>query len=203
MRWIWLRHGQTEANEQGRYLGHTESPFTDRGKAHIEQAVEALNGLQASRLYTSDLGRCQAMASAIGDKLQLTPIVEPALRELHFGQWEGLTYDEIVERDRSLVFRWYDAPLHERPPGGETLVELGQRFDPWLEKALLAAAPEDTIVVVTHGGPLRWLLSRYVHADVSGFWQREGVKHGGMLALDYAEGKWALVSNNEGEVKPV
>ena len=151
MRWIWVRHGETEANVKGCYLGHIDSPLTKRGYEQAEIVAERIaeifekripedvsindaksfSSLGEVRLYTSDLGRCTETASIIGKRLAVEATPDSRLRELDFGQWEGRTYDEVMCMDQELMRRWYDDPFTLAPPDGETLNQLGHRVDEW------------------------------------------------------------------------
>ncbi|WKL00452.1 histidine phosphatase family protein [Paenibacillus amylolyticus] len=96
------------------------------------------------------------------------------LRENDFGQWEGLTYEQL--KDNSVYRNWIDATQEVTPPGGESWQEFTGRLDSFLQEMLLEGCPsthvnEDqvpTIVVVTHGGVIRYALSRLIAG--LGFW---------------------------------
>ncbi len=202
MRWIWLRHGETEANTQGRYLGHSDSPLTPRGQAQIDQAAEQLlktlthttgELTNPIKLYTSDLGRCVQTATRIGARLNVVPVQVEALRELYFGRWEGLTYEGIMRVDREHAMDWYDNAWEVAPPGGETLRELGSRIDSWVDSVLLTADPADTIIVISHGGPIRWFLSQYIRGDASAYWEASAPQPGSCIQAEYDGQSWRLI----------
>jgi broad specificity phosphatase PhoE len=87
----------------------------------------------------------------IADRLGLPLEVTPALRELHFGEWDGLTPDEVYSRNRERYDRWLQDPEGEAPPGGERLSDLRSR--------LLTVLPAACALLVTHGGPVRMMLA--------------------------------------------
>lgn len=201
MRWIWLRHGETEANARRCYLGQQDSPLTARGYEQVNLAVQwlALNQLgeaKATRLFTSDLGRCIETARMVGSALGLEPNLDTRLREVDFGQWDGRTYEEIMSSgEREWMERWYDNPVVVAPPEGETLNQLGQRVDEWVEQTIVSldSANNDTIVIVTHGGPIRWFQSRWARGDgESGFWQVAGLPPGGILVAGWDGRRFTL-----------
>ena len=98
-------------------------------------------------LYASPLARARLLAEALG-----TPRLEPRLKEIHFGEWEGRSYDDI---GRAALDAWADAPLDFAPPGGESPRQMAARVHDFL--AELQAASVAAAVVVAHGGPLRAL----------------------------------------------
>lgn len=189
MKLIFVRHGETNENVARCYLGHTDSPLNDEGRRQIgliaEQFLQKRFDIKRTLLFSSDLLRAQESAQLIGKSLKLTPTPEFALRELNFGDWECLTYDQIMERESVALTKWIDDPFSVAPPNGETLAELGVRFDAWLEQILLLRAQEDVLIIVCHGGPIRWFSSKWLEGDAAKYWQVEGVKHGNSLAVEY------------------
>lgn len=165
-------------------MGHVNSELTKRGYEQAEAVAERMLSLGATRLYTSDLGRCVETASIIGRRLGLEFIPDSRLRELNFGQWEGRTYVEVMSLDQELLERWYDDPFVIAPPDGETLTQLGQRVDEWLEQTMDLLHTDETVIVVTHGGPIRWFQSRWLLQDTASYWKVDGVLPGNIVATD-------------------
>jgi alpha-ribazole phosphatase len=184
VRWVWVRHGETEANVRGCYLGHLDSVLTARGYEQAEIVAERMLSVGATRLYTSDLGRCVETASIIARKLGLEIVMDSRLRELNFGQWEGRTYVEVMSMDQELLERWYDAPSDIAPPDGETLIQLGQRVVEWLLQTMDGLHPDDTVIVVSHGGPIRWFQSGWLLQDTSSYWKVDAVFPGNFVIAD-------------------
>lgn len=193
MKWIWVRHGETEANAHRRYLGHADSPLTAAGLKQAEKAAVRLKETGATRLFTSDLGRCEKTAEVIGRSVGLVSTPVRDLRELDFGDWDGSTYEEIVASDRELTDRWYGNPFDVSPPGGETLRELGERVDRSIERIMPEVHASATVIVVTHGGPIRWFWSKHVLGDQSQFWKVEGVSPGEQATAEFVDGKWKII----------
>ena len=137
-----VRHGESTWNAAGRMQGQTASPaLTDRGRRQAVEAGAQLLARGAERLLTSDLVRARQTAAIIGTTLRLEPEVNPLLRERHYGTWQGRDSAEAIRATRSL-------PEHERVPGGESLLDVRQRW-----ATLLAALRgiRGPVVVVTHG----------------------------------------------------
>lgn len=185
MRWIWIRHGETEANVKGCYLGHLDSVLTIRGYEQAEIVAERMLHVGATRLYTSDLGRCVKTASIIARELGLAFTPDSRLRELNFGQWEGRTYVEVMSLDQELLERWYDDPFVIAPPDGETLTQLGIRVDEWIEQTMGGLLTDETVIVVTHGGPIRWFQSRWLLRDTASYWKVDAVLPGNTVIADW------------------
>jgi alpha-ribazole phosphatase len=117
-----------------------------------------LPAVQDLMIYSSPLKRCLDLAKAlhaVSEHSTLT--VCPALSELDFGRWEGLSWDNIYAQDAAGFDAWALQPLTHAPGGGESLVQLHQRVIKWLKDIQHQGIKQ--AVVVTHGGPLRVLLS--------------------------------------------
>ena len=94
LRLILVRHGETEWNAQRRYQGHSDVPLSALGRRQAARAAERLAALKIDAVYTSDLGRALETAEIIAEQRGLEVCAEPRLRELNFGVFEGLTFDE-------------------------------------------------------------------------------------------------------------
>ena len=115
-----------------------------------ESAVEVATRLKpllpdAYTVHASPLLRARLLAEALG-----TPTLDERLKEIHFGDWEGRSFESIG----SAIDEWADDPLGFRAPGGESAREMSARVLHWLS-ALQLSAPTEPVVVVAHGGPLR------------------------------------------------
>ena len=150
-----LRHGAPTL--PGRLMGRTDCPSTPEG---IAACVEQAEGLDCSRLITSDLARAHAAAVAIGAVAGLPCTVDPRWRELDFGAWDGLPPATI---DPAAMSAFWDDPDANPPPDGERWSHLTDRVG-----AAIADLPPVPTLVVTHGGAMRAAL-----ACLCGFGQRE------------------------------
>ncbi len=117
------RHGQTVTNTEGRFCGHSETDLTAKGEDQARALGKRLAKEKFEAIYTSDFSRAIRTAAFIAGNRELTPRAEPALRELHYGEWE-------LEKGGDVARKWrtqYRLMRHEdpawRPPGGETVAE--------------------------------------------------------------------------------
>lgn len=189
MRIIFVRHGETDENAARCYLGHSDPPLNDHGRKQIMdlslQLLQDDTNEKITSIYCSDLGRAQETAQMIADLLNLIPVPTFSLRELNFGDWEGLTYEEILAQNPVELNVWITDPFTVAPPNGETLAILGARFDKWVKQVLALTGANDRIIIVSHGGPIRWFCSKWLLGDEKQFWTVEGVKHGAGLEVQY------------------
>lgn len=169
-----VRHGQTDWNISGRFQGQTDIPLNPSGLRQAQAIAERLRTDGPAAIYASDLQRAWQTAKIIQAALppdSRPPLIgEPRLREMCFGMWEGLTYNEIQARQPKLLQRWESDLEHTTPPDGENLLELAERVQE-AYKSVLAAHSEGTVVLVAHGGPLQMLITQALGMPVGRFWQ--------------------------------
>lgn len=169
-----MRHPETGWNQQKRYQGWRDIPLSARGEEQCRQLIMQLGQMSSvDAVLSSDLTRCLAVARPLAKRLGKPLHALPELRELDFGAWEGLTFDEVGQRYPSEQADWLDNPSEIAPPGGETLQQMTGR----IRQALVAYRQRD-IIVVTHGGVIATVLNLWVGQD---FWLPET---GSCLAVD-------------------
>jgi alpha-ribazole phosphatase len=170
-----VRHGETDWTLQGRFLGHTDLPLNDRGQRQVAAIARALSTEPVHAIFTSDLSRAMTTAQAIAgfpgsmhNSVQVIP--DSRLREVKFGEWDGLTYAEILRRDPDSVTAWQGDFLKTAPPGGESLEQLGGRLKPFLDE-VAGAYPDKTFVVAAHAGSLQCMLCLALGVSLKMYWQ--------------------------------
>ena len=121
MRVILVRHGETIWNEEQRYQGASDPPLSERGELQARRLAARLASESIGLIYSSDSTRALQTADQIAAHHGRQVRADPRLREMDFGDWEGLTYSEIRERYPQALARWQGDPLATSPPGGESL----------------------------------------------------------------------------------
>jgi glucosyl-3-phosphoglycerate phosphatase len=146
-----LRHGQTEWNSAGRYQGRLDSPLSDLGRTQARQQGRILARELASRsdigAYCSPQGRALATAKLVLKDVNLQPRIDERLREISFGQWEGLTFDDIATGwpERVLVLENEPFQWNFQAPGGESFDQICKRAVDFL------GSLSGPVVITTHG----------------------------------------------------
>jgi len=150
-----VRHGSVD-NEEQRFLGRRDIPLNEAGKKQAERLHDRLAAEKIDAVYASPLRRASATAKIIAAGHDIKIISCDDLCECDFGDIEGLNYEEIKQRYPALA-----EELRERKtgafPGGETIEQLNARVQAFL-KTLEKHRPEETLLVVAHGGPVRLLI---------------------------------------------
>lgn len=180
---ILVRHPETLANTESRYIGRMDSPLSPRGERQVAWLAHAVGNLGADAVFSSPLARAHATALAIAP-VGVPVRVLDGLQEIDFGEAEGLTYDEIRQRGISLDYTG-TGPI---APGGET----GPTFDARVRAvaAEIAAGPERS-VVVTHGGVVRRLLVTWLGLPSECAWSF-GVPNAVTIVVRVADGHGVL-----------
>jgi len=162
VRVILLRHG-IATGQTGRATGHDDPPLDPAGAAAITALRDAHEGPVPPRIWSSDLRRAHASATLLAERWSLPVTMEPRLRELHFGRWEGRAWTALEAEEpealRDWMARWWEAPA----PGGESLGDLRHRVLTWWHECLLPAAEGQALHWVgTHAGAIRALVGALV-----------------------------------------
>jgi broad specificity phosphatase PhoE len=161
---VLVRHGETDWNRDRRFQGHADTPLNEVGRTQAAELAETLEPESLTALYTSPLRRASETAAIVAARLGIDVRPLDALREIHVGEWEGLTVEEVQSRypERASV-DWRSGW-----PGGETYDELAARVLPALVE-LAGEHPSERVLAVTHAGPIRAALAAAMgvsHADV-------------------------------------
>ncbi len=153
-----IRHTRV-AVPAGLCYGHLDVPLAETFTEEAQQVRARLPAVLPP-LWSSPSQRCRRLAEALAHSVRL----DERLRELSFGDWEGRTWTEL---DSPQARHWGDHWQTARPPGGETLEELMERVDTFLQEL-----PAGDQVIVTHAGPIRIMLHRLAGVPLDAVFQR-------------------------------
>ncbi|MDP2210752.1 MAG: alpha-ribazole phosphatase [Candidatus Aquicultor sp.] len=176
MRLYLIRHGETKLNKEFRFIGRTDPALSEQGESQARALAERLADEDISAIYASDLLRATQTASIIADNFGVDVIETEGLREIDFGDWEGLSYNEIMERDKETLDSWIENPTGVDIPGGESWPAFAARVNAAFDD-ILKNEDGDAIALVTHGGPIKLLMTRFHGGDphfFKSFWPQPG-----------------------------
>jgi probable phosphoglycerate mutase len=190
-RLVLLRHGETAWNAETRIQGQLDVPLNARGFWQAGRLAQALAAEGFDAIYSSDLARAHATASAVAAAQQLAVQTDPALRERGFGRFEGLTYAEIEERFPEEALRWKRREAGFGPGGGEPLAAFYARSVAAVTRCA-ARHPGQSIAVVAHGGVLDCLhrAAAGIALDAPRSWQ---LGNAAINRLLFVEGRFVLI----------
>ncbi|MFK9090509.1 histidine phosphatase family protein [Bacillus salipaludis] len=155
-----FRHGVTEENKRKAYLGWNDSPLLAESRK-----MSPLKRYES--YFSSDLQRCLSTSNLFFPHQK--PIIIEAFREMNFGEWEGQTYEDLKENER--YRQWLSDPLSVFPPKGESFHEFTRRVQAGWNKMIhiILSQTLKSGAVITHGGVIRYLLTRYAPEEKD-FW---------------------------------
>jgi alpha-ribazole phosphatase len=179
-----VRHGQVVGYDGFPVYGHTDVEMTDVGIMQMEYLAERLRLLNISAVYSSDLKRSSRGARIIARYHDAPLHILPELREMHFGDWEGLTLTEIGERfPDELEKRKSDLVNYQNPGEGESIETLSERVMNCF-KGILKDQKGNDIVVVGHGAVNRVILCHALHLDLNSMFRIQQ-DYGCLNIIDY------------------
>lgn len=202
---IFWRHGRTAWNSAGRFQGQEDIELDDAGKAQAAAAAQLLQGSGPTRIISSDLKRALDTAAALAGPTALDITPDARLRETFLGDWQGLTYPEIVERFPEQMDEWNAGSVESRPGGGETRTEMAARMAAAILEAVETLDSDGTLVVVTHGGAARVGIAHLLGLPSEYWGVLSGLANCNWSLLEEIEGsaledrlRWRLTEHNAG-----
>jgi broad specificity phosphatase PhoE len=195
MRLIWIRHGETIWNREFRLQGTSDVALSDIG---LKQAEQLAAGLQEKpvKLFVSPLSRTMSFAKPLSKCLGLIPHMLDDLRELSFGRWEGLRYQDMDDELRGWFERWCIDPVNVCPPDGESTASLAARVWSAVDHIHGKMGEGETAAIVTHGGVVRVAVTELMgmRPEAAG---RLSIDPGSVTITDYVADHWRLVRLND------
>jgi broad specificity phosphatase PhoE len=195
-RLVLVRHGETDFNRQDRWQGsRSDEPLNETGRAQIRSVAERLAAASGAlaALYTSDLVRALESAEILARRLGLSPRVEPGLREMDHGAFEGRTKAEAMALFPEVHAALEADPARTRRPEGDSYDSLGERLWPALDRIVDRHAGE-RVAIVAHGGPIRLVLSKALERPLT---ERAafGVTNGSWFVVEVAGDRWRVADS--------
>jgi len=152
MQLICVRHGRTAWNAIRRFQGQTDVPLDAEGRAQAQALAAYLGTEHFDFAVASDLSRAFETARGIGLAAGVTIEPEPRLREMHFGAWEGLVWDEILARNPGIAHEYEKSVKYMVPEGGESFEDVCARVAPVLHEIAARLGPQGRALIVSHAG---------------------------------------------------
>ncbi|AKU16505.1 phosphoglycerate mutase [Luteipulveratus mongoliensis] len=166
---VW-RHGQTTHNAAGIWQGQLDTELSELGREQAAAAAAVIAGYEPGRIIASDLKRASETARALGDLVGLTPAYDPRLREIHVGEWQGLTAGDVAEGYPELQDALARGEDVARGVTGETIAQVVDRVSELLDELTATLGEGETVVLATHGVTGRALAAHLVGIDQGVAW---------------------------------
>ena len=167
-----VRHGQTAASKDNRFSGSSDPPLTAVGEAMAEEFGRAYASVTWDAIYTSPMLRTRQTAAPLCRLTGVQPTVEDGLKEIGYGEWEGLRQDEVKARWPEAFEYWAHDVASRGTPGGETAFHVAARAMRVVEAVRCRHEDGGNVLLVSHKATLRVITCALLGLDVRLFRQR-------------------------------
>ncbi|USD68020.1 histidine phosphatase family protein [Vibrio sp. SCSIO 43136] len=165
-----FRHGQTEANLEGRIQGHLDAPLTELG---IQQAIDArskISGIEFDVVITSPSGRAVHTADLLMNGSLTQMKTHTGLMEINLGSWEGKTFEEVAQLNPKQHHNIWHQPSQFVCEGAETFAQVAERGLAALNE-IVGEHPNQTILMVSHAAWIKTIINDLLGRDRDEIWQ--------------------------------
>ncbi len=190
-----VRHGQTEGNKKRLYQGWTDTQLTEKGLQQAKRLALRLKDRKFDYIYSSPLERALNTARAVNEYHNLKIRTVDNIKEIHFGDWENLSGEELEKLYPDYIERWGKGCATYSAPGGESLEAAYARINPWFE-GLIKDNPKGNILVVSHAGAIRAIISHLVGRGIEGH-RNYMVKNCSISTINVCDGFPVLTGLND------
>jgi alpha-ribazole phosphatase len=194
---IFVRHGQAEGQDSGKVLGSTDADLNAKGREQATMLGTALGKLTWDRVIHSPMQRVvQTMNTALPEVAD--PTMDRRLREINFGDWEGLTFDEIRTIDAVCAEQWLDNNSDFQFPNGEKIADFFSRIEDF---AADLRKLDGTTLIFAHGGVICHMVSHFINLNYQNAFSLS-VDHTSISRVKLYEGSAVLAElNNKDHLK--
>ena len=189
-----IRHGQSCGNRDKRFIGHTDLPLSELGFAQARRTAEYVtSNYQVDKVYASDLVRAYETGKAVADRLGLTVIPEPDVREINLGIWENVSFTEMYDKGEKPFLVWKENMGRTEWPGGESVAEVQERASRALERIAMENDGK-TVVVAAHAATIRAVQCLYEGKTLDEIGEIPWVSNASVTVFRYENGEMTVVS---------
>lgn len=185
---ILVRHGQTDENMSGKISGQGAVPLNAHGLEQARLAAQVLDPLGVTHVVSSPVVRARQTAEIIAQRLGKSISTEPDLREVGYGDWEGMFFNNV--RSQAVAQQVFNDPINATFPNGESLPDV-QRRGVRVVESLRQRHPHGVVVVVSHGDLIRTIMAHYLNMPFNEY-RRLNLDNGALSVLELFDG-WIRV----------
>jgi|HubBroStandDraft_2_1064218.scaffolds.fasta_scaffold04494_4 probable phosphoglycerate mutase len=184
-----VRHGESEANREGRYQGRQDSPLSALGHQQAAALAGTLSASRVACVISSPLRRCVETALPVAARLGVPLECDDRVIEIAHGTWEGRLRAEVEREDAARMHAWRTVPQHVRFDGGESLADVDAR---WRSFAASHLTDADAIVV-THDILVRLAILAATNRTLAQLWEPKA-ENAAYAIFEINDARWQLVS---------
>lgn len=199
IKFLIVRHGHSIANEKSTFAGITDIPLSETGKKQAKAVSEyILQNYKIDAIYSSELTRAKDTVKLVSETLNIPIITNSSFNEIYGGKWEGLTFERIYQLYPNDLTCWLTDILNSRCTEGESFSELSARTVKGL-KNLTVDNEGKTVLIATHAGALRSLLSGILNLSASECANLGWVSNASLTTIIYDNGNFSITQKGYDE----
>lgn len=193
---FFIRHGETDWNKLGKIQGGVDNPLNQKGREEATKLAAALKDVRYDRAYSSPLLRARETAGYVTGECGDRVICDERLREMSFGECEGMSLAQINADPQSNLYQFFHHPDEYVPAaGGETIEALCGRCQSFLDSLAVAENECDNVFVFSHGALIRGILSVVEKLPPKQFWSGTVLKNCAVIILECQNGHWRVAAD--------
>lgn len=191
---ILVRHALTIDNQKSRLSGHIDSSISEEGKEQIDKITNYLKDFDIDKIYTTTSSRTKSTVKKLSELKSIEIIERESLKEISFGNFEGLTFDEIKnkypEEFQDMIQKGYEYKY----PNGESLIDSYNRVCIELDN-IISNNDNRTILICSHGGTIRNIITYLISNSYKYHWNFK-IDNGSVTILEVQDGFTVITAMN-------
>ena len=191
---ILVRHALTVDNQKSRLSGHIDSYISEEGKEQIDKITNYLKDFDIDKIYTTTSSRTKDTVKKLSELKSIEIIEKESLKEISFGDFEGLTFDEIKDKYPKEFQDMIEKGYEYKYPNGESLIDSYNRVCIELDN-IISNNDNRTILICSHGGTIRNIITYLISNSYKYHWNFE-IDNGSVTILEVQDGFTVITAMN-------
>lgn len=191
---ILVRHALTVDNQKSRLSGHIDSSISEEGKEQIDKITNYLKDFDIDKIYTTTSSRTKDTVKKLSELKFIEIIEKESLKEISFGDFEGLTFDEIKDKYPKEFQDMIEKGYEYKYPNGESLIDSYNRVCIELDN-IISNNDDRTILICSHGGTIRNIITYLISNSYKYHWNFK-IDNGSVTILEIQNGFTVITAMN-------
>ena len=191
---ILVRHALTVDNQKSRLSGHIDSSISEEGKEQIDKITNYLKDFDIDKIYTTTSSRTKDTVKNLSELKSIEIIEKESLKEISFGDFEGLTFDEIKDKYPKEFQDMIEKGYEYKYPNGESLIDSYNRVCIELDN-IISNNDDRTILICSHGGTIRNIITYLISNSYKYHWNFK-IDNGSVTILEVQDGFTVITAMN-------
>ena len=191
---ILVRHALTVDNQKSRLSGHIDSSISEEGKEQIDKITNYLKDFDIDKIYTTTSSRTKDTVKKLSELKSIEIIEKESLKEISFGDFEGLTFDEIKDKYPKEFQDMIEKGYEYKYPNGESLIDSYNRVCIELDN-IISNNDDRTILICSHGGTIRNIITYLISNSYKYHWNFN-IDYGSVTILEAQDGFTVITAMN-------